>query len=74
MMFSDTAGCPQFCPNQFKADMCVDCQNKIQAHAGATDKQVRVFCKNIVFPQTPGSKAKLPSFLFSPDLCISAYG
>ena len=41
MVFSDTAVCPQFCPNYFQADMCVDCQNKIQAHAGATDKQVR---------------------------------
>ena len=68
MVFSDTAGCPQFCPNYFQADMCVDCQNKIQAHAGATDKQVREahktqytcdnvnFPQNSVFPQSPGSK------------------
>ena len=68
-MFSDTAGCPQFSPNYFKADMCVDCQNKIQAHAGAADKQVtgphntQFYCKNIAFSQTPCSKIKLPNSL-----------
>merc|ERR1719318_2433428 len=31
---------PQFSPNHFKADMCVHCQNKIQAHAGATQQRI----------------------------------
>ena len=57
MVFSDTAGCPQFCPNYFQADMCVDCLNKKHALAGATAKQVRgahntqCCCKNVNFPQ-----------------------
>eukprot|EP00092_Neocalanus_flemingeri_P001069 GFUD01001140.1.p1 GENE.GFUD01001140.1~~GFUD01001140.1.p1 ORF type:complete len:223 (+),score=59.39 GFUD01001140.1:123-791(+) len=40
MVFTGVAGCPQFSPNHFKADMCVSCQNRIQAHAGATTGQI----------------------------------
>ena len=40
MVFTNNAGCPEFSPNHFKADMCVSCQSRIQAHAGATTEQV----------------------------------
>eukprot|EP00088_Acartia_fossae_P039257 TRINITY_DN40860_c0_g1_i1.p1 TRINITY_DN40860_c0_g1~~TRINITY_DN40860_c0_g1_i1.p1 ORF type:complete len:216 (-),score=39.08 TRINITY_DN40860_c0_g1_i1:84-731(-) len=38
--FSGKAGCPEFCPNPFKADMCKNCTSKIQDHSGATEEQV----------------------------------
>jgi len=40
MTFSNTAGCPQFSPNPFKADMCQTCLAKIYSHSGATSSQV----------------------------------
>ena len=40
LVFSGEAGCPTFTPNNFKPDMCRVCQNKIQAHSGASDPQV----------------------------------
>ena len=40
MFFSGEAGCPVFSPNAFKADICKDCQNKIQTHSGASELQV----------------------------------
>merc|ERR1712142_464698 len=40
MVFTGSAGCSQFTPNTFKADMCQSCQNKIQSHAGASQSQI----------------------------------
>lgn len=38
--FTGEAGCPQFTPNPFKADICTACQQKIQSHSGAGPAQV----------------------------------
>jgi len=40
MLFTGSAGCSEFSPNIFKADMCQSCQNKIQSHTGASIAQI----------------------------------
>nr|ALS04157.1 dual specificity protein phosphatase 16-like protein [Acartia pacifica] len=40
MVFTGSAGCPEFQPNKFKADLCQICTQKIQLHSSASEEQV----------------------------------
>ena len=40
MHFDGRAGCARFEANPFRRDICQVCQNKIQAHDSASEKEV----------------------------------
>lgn len=40
MCFTNTVKCPKFTPNRYRKNICSRCQNKIQDHASATEKQI----------------------------------
>ena len=40
MHFDGRAGCARFEANPFRRDICQMCQNKIQAHDSASEKEV----------------------------------
>ena len=58
LVFTGEAGCPEFSPNRFKADMCQLCQHRIHSHSGATEAEI---CRALEF-----SVSSLPSSVWSP--------
>ena len=58
LVFTGEAGCPEFTPNRFKADMCGLCQNRIHSHSGATEAEI---ARALEF-----SVSNLPSSVWSP--------
>ena len=40
MHFSGSVNCPQFMANRFRKNICTGCQQKIDAHSGATELQI----------------------------------
>jgi len=40
MHFSGSANCPKFAGNPFRKNFCVSCQQRIDAHSGATQQQI----------------------------------
>ena len=58
LVFTGQAGCPEFSPNPFKADMCRLCQNRIHSHSGATETEI---ARALEF-----SVSQVPSTVWSP--------
>ena len=58
LVFTGEAGCPEFSPNRFKADMCRQCQNRIHSHSGATEAEI---ARALEF-----SVSNVPSSVWSP--------
>ena len=40
MHFSGSVNCPQFMANRFRKNICTGCQQKIDAHSGASELQI----------------------------------
>ena len=59
LVFTGEAGCPEFSPNRFKADMCGLCQNRIHSHSGATEIEI---ARALEF-----SVSNIPSSVWSPQ-------
>ena len=58
LVFTGEAGCPEFSPNRFKADMCRLCQSRIHSHSGATEAEI---ARALEF-----SVSNVPSSVWSP--------